>query len=134
MASVNSQIQKTGNTASKNQLKFISKLISEHEIPKSFLETMRRLWRQKQFTTKVASAFITEIHKMPYKPGVRVSLPNSDLIGYHRVGNEIYRVRPTSNGSRNLVSHRVLRNSRSQEKLVYAPEAVNFVNHFTKIS
>lgn len=85
------------NTATQQQIDFINVLQSERFIPSALIQTMRTMWNNGLFTDKAADGFIQALSQFDANHEIVAS--HNQLVGYHSVNNNVYRVYRSKTGS-----------------------------------
>ena len=126
MATNNTKVDE--KVITKFQVLTLQKLIAEREVPQIVRDLLNDKWARKDFSTADAFAFIGELGKLPFKPGVVDR--NRGLVGIHVLNGKTFKVMISKNG--NLYAREIVTvNGVATE--VYAPEAVMFLSAKTKV-
>lgn len=86
---------KKSAAATETQFSFIKTLQFERNVPKELVETMRNLWSNGKFDENTANTYINLLQAFPVIPE-KVQW-NLNLVGYHRLGDQIVRVYRSKN-------------------------------------
>lgn len=103
------------NTATQHQIDFINVLKSERFVPSALIQTMRTMWNNRLFTDKVADGFIQAMSQFDANQEIVTS--HNQLIGYHSLNNNVYRVYRSKTGS--LYVKKLVVNDKGVAKMEY---------------
>lgn len=128
------------NTATENQIKFITSLQAQRVVEGEALQAVelgRTLWRSAAFTKDAASAVIDALKAAPYanagKDAPRDTAPAPE--GMHKALHSIYKVQRAIHGSGNLYAKKLTRVEGSDDwTFEYAPGAMRILSEETKMT
>ena len=82
--------------ATEAQIRFIQLLNSERIVSEGFLNSMRELWVNKQFTVGAADTIIKIMQGFPINE--QKVAEHSALVGYHKIENRYFKVYRSNTG------------------------------------
>lgn len=81
--------------ATATQFSFISTLQSERQVPAGLVESMRQLWAEGRFDESTADSYIKILQSFPIDE--KAVEYNHNLVGYHSLGKQLFRVYRSKN-------------------------------------